>query len=219
MTGGVPREKLRVLVPADLILDGQVEFPQVGDRAEYALTFVELRPGILPEMRNDITAQVKVLAGGRVSQGWTDPAGQSHPGTYSMLLHGRGWAASLHSTTLYQGTVQLAGSLSADFPALVPEQARTRGTVTDRQLVTHTSRPGPNGRYPHNGVYTLGPVREDQRGFADGLVPATPIPEGSSGWVSVIPPPEGPWIQEVGVLVDLHILVPGDAASTVPGEL
>ncbi|MGX7728310.1 hypothetical protein ACWPOB_03450 [Rhodococcus sp. 2H158] len=95
-----------------------VAFPQFGDHVEYSLTFVELQPGSLPEMRNDITARVEVLNDGRLSQEWVDPTGQTHPGTYSLLQHGRGWGASPYSTMLHHGTVQLTGSLSADFPAL-----------------------------------------------------------------------------------------------------
>ena len=210
MAHEIPTEYLRVLVPADLIFDGQVEFPQVGNCVEYALTFVELEPGALPEMRNELTARVEVLGDGRLSQEGVDPAGRTHPGTYSLLLHGRGWGASLYSTTLYRGTVQLTGSLSA----LVPEQARVRGTVTGRRLVSHTSWPDANGHYSGGGIHTFGPVREGQNGFATGTVPESPIPEGSSGWISPVPPPEGPWIQEVGVLVELRITI-DEVASDV----
>lgn len=210
MTHEITMESLRVLVPADLILDGMVEFPQVGDHVEYALTFVEHEPGIPPEMRNDLTARVEVCGDGRLSREWVDPAGRTHPGTYSLLLHGRGWGAALHSTTLYHGTVQLTGSLAADFPALVPEQARVRAAVTGRRLVSHTSWPDANGHYSGGGIHTFGPVREGQNGFATGTVPESPIPEGSSGWVSMIPPPEGPWTQEVGVLVELRITADED---------
>ncbi|WP_455902126.1 hypothetical protein [Rhodococcus gordoniae] len=95
--------------------------------------------------------------------------------------------------------------MTANFPALLPEQARVRGTIVARRLLSHTSRPGPNGRYTRDGVYSVGLVRESQRHFADGLVPATPIPENdTSGWVGLVPPPDGPWLQEVGVLVELR---------------
>lgn len=90
MTHEIIMESLRVLVPADLILDGMVEFPQVGDRLEYVLTFADLQPGVLPEVRNDVTARVEVLGGGRLSPEWVDPAGKTYPGTYSLLLYGRG---------------------------------------------------------------------------------------------------------------------------------
>ncbi|WP_241386893.1 hypothetical protein [Rhodococcus sp. CH91] len=197
-----------MLIPADLILDGMVEFPQVGDHVEYALTFVEHEPGIPPEMRNDLTARVEVRGDGRLSREWVDPAGRTHPGTYSLLLHGRGWGwgAALHSSTLYHGTVQVTGSLSADFPALVPEQARVRAAVTGRRLVSHTSWPDANGHCSGGGIHTFGPVREGQNGFATGTVPESPIIESSGSCINLIPPPEGPWTQEVGVLVELRII-------------
>lgn len=34
-----------------------MEFPQGGDHVEYSLNFVSLRPGIFPEMRDDVTAR------------------------------------------------------------------------------------------------------------------------------------------------------------------
>ena len=94
-----------------------------------------------------------------------------------------------------------------------------RGTVTRRQLVSHTSWPDANGHYSGDGIHTFGPVREGQRGFATGMVPETPIPEDPRGWSSpTIPPPEGPWIQEVGVPVELRIMVPDEVASDVLRE-
>lgn len=95
--------------------------------------------------------------------------------------------------------------MTANFPALIPEKARTRGTITARHLLRHTIWPGPNGRYGRDGVYSVGPVRVGRQGFADGVVPATSISEqGSWGGVGLVRPPEGPWIQEVGVLVELR---------------
>lgn len=205
MTHDGPVENLRVLVPAELIGDGQISFPEVGDQVEYALTFVETRAEILPERRNDITARVEMLNNATVSPGRADRDGHIRPGTYSMLLHGQGWVAHLRSATRYRGTVHLTGSMTANFPALIPEKARTRGTITARHLLRHTSWPGPNGRYSRDGVYSVGPVRVGQQGFADGLVPAAPNSENDSwGWVGLVRPPEGPWIQEVGVLVELR---------------
>ncbi|OUS95095.1 hypothetical protein CA951_13580 [Rhodococcus sp. NCIMB 12038] len=107
---------LRITVPGELIMDGIVGIPQVGDRVDYTIQFYEARPWIHPETSNDVVARVESLSEGELSAGWTDPHGRVHPGTYSMLLHGDGWSAYFLSTHFYEGTAELAGSFEADWP-------------------------------------------------------------------------------------------------------
>lgn len=49
-----------------------------------------------------------------------------------MLLHGDNWCARFDSATLHQGTVNLVGSFSADWPGLISTEAKMVGRVTDR---------------------------------------------------------------------------------------
>ncbi|MGW4332204.1 hypothetical protein ACWEK5_05185 [Rhodococcus koreensis] len=196
---------LRIKLPAELIMDGVVNIPQVGDRVDYAVQFYQAS-SIHPEYSNDVVARVQQLNNGRLSAEWTDPHGQVHPGTYSMLLHGDGWCAYFLSTRPYEGTVQLAGSFEADWSGVIPTEAQVAGTVTSRQLITRTSSPNPDGRHTEGWTDTLGPVPEGQTGFRDGLVPVVPIPPDPRGWHSaMVPPRDGPWIREAGILVGLTV--------------
>jgi hypothetical protein len=193
---------LQIIVPAELIMDGVVDIPKVGDRVDYAIQFYPGEKYLHPECSNDVVARVEQLNAGRLSAEWTDPDGQLHPGTYSLLLHGDGWCAYFSSTSPYEGTVQLAGSFQADWPGVIPFEARIAGTVARRQLITRTSSPDADGRHTEGSTDTLGPLREDQTGFRSGLVPVVPIPSDPRGWhSSMIPPQDGPWVREAGILV------------------
>ncbi|WP_138998453.1 hypothetical protein [Rhodococcus zopfii] len=150
---------LRIIVPEELIMDGVVDIPQVGDRVEYAVRFDQATPRMHPENTNDVVARVEQLNGGRLSE-WTDPYGQIHPGTYPMLLHGGGWRAYSTSTSLYEGTVQLAGSFEADRPGTIPSAAQAAGTTVGRQLITRASRLESEGRHAGGRIDTLGALRE-----------------------------------------------------------
>jgi hypothetical protein len=77
---------LRIIVPEDLVMDGTIDIPQVGDHVDYALQFYLAEPWIHPETSNDVVALVEPLSEGRLSAAWTDPYGRVHPGTYSLRL-------------------------------------------------------------------------------------------------------------------------------------
>ncbi|TJZ78634.1 hypothetical protein FCG67_09180 [Rhodococcus oryzae] len=197
---------LRIIVPEDLIMDGTIDIPQVGDHVDYALQFYRAEPWIHPETSNDVVALVEPLNEGRLSVEWTDPYGRVHPGTYSLLLHGDDWTAYFLSRHLYEGTVHLVGSFEADWPGVIPSDARVAGTVTRCQLITRTSSPDAEGRHTEGWTDSLGPLRDGQTGFLDGLVPMVPMPPDAREWGSpMVPPPDGPWIREAGILVDLEV--------------
>ena len=197
---------LQIIVPAELIMDGIVNIPQIGDRVDYAIQFYQAEPCLHPEYSNDVVARVEVLNEGRLSAEWTDPYGQIHPGTYSMLLHGDGWCAYFLSTCPYEGTVQLSGSFEADWPGVIASEAQVAGRVARRQLITRTSSPDAAGRHTEGWIDTLGPLSEGQTGFRDGLVPVVPIPPDPRGWHSaMIPPRDGPWVREAGILVSVTV--------------
>ncbi len=117
--------------------------------------FDQAEPRMHPEYTNDVVARVEQLNGGRLSE-WTDPYGQIHPGTYPMLLRGDGWRAYSTSTSLYEGTVQLAGSFEADGPGTIPSAAQVAGTTVGRQLITRTSRLESEARHAGGRIDTLG---------------------------------------------------------------
>ncbi len=197
--------ELRIVVPEELIMDGVVDIPSVGDYVEYAIAFRQADASTSPGFCTDVEARVEQLNEGRLSQDWIDSSGQNHPGTYAMLLYGDRWCAYFRSTAPYEGDVQLAGVLEADWAGVIPVEAQVAGTVEGRQLITRTSPPDADGRH-RAGVDVLGPVREGQTGFRSGLVPETPIPADPRGWHSaMIPPRDGPWVREVGILVDLTL--------------
>lgn len=201
-------------------MDGIVDIPQVGDRVDYALQFYEAQPWIHPETSNDVVARVESLNEGRLSAEWTDPYGQVHPGTYSMLLHGDGWSAYFLSTRFYEGTAELAGSFEADWSGVIPAEAQVAGTVARCQLITRASSPDAEGRHIDGWTDTLGPVPEGQTGFRDGLVPVLPMPPDPRGWHSpMIPPRDGPWVREAGVLVDLEVARPADEDPGSQGSI
>ncbi len=170
--------------------------------------FDQAEPRMHPEYTNDVVARVEQLNGGRLSE-WTDPYGQIHPGTYPMLLRGDGWRAYSTSTSLYEGTVQLAGSFEADGPGTIPSAAQVAGTTVGRQLITRTSRLESEARHAGGRIDTLGSLREGQTGFRSGPVPVVPVSPDPRGWYSaMVPPRERPWIREVGILVSLAVATP-----------
>ena len=92
---------------------------------------------------------------------------------------------------------------------MLPAEAQVAGTVTRCRLITRVSVPEADGRHTQGWTDTLGPVRDGQTGFRLGLVPATPVPADPRGWHSpMIPPRDGPWTREAGVLVDLDVGLP-----------
>lgn len=197
--------ELRIIVPEELIMDGVVDIPSVGDYVEYTIAFRQAGAATPPRFCTDVEARVEQLNEGRLSQDWIDSCGQNHPGTYAMLLYGDRWCAYFRSTTPYEGVVQLSGVFEADWAGVIPAEAQVAGTVVDRQLITRTSSPDTDGRH-RVGVDVLGPVREGQSGFRSGLVPEIPIPADPRGWRSaMIPPRDGPWVREIGILVDLTL--------------
>ena len=202
--------RLRIVVAAELIEDSSAEFPRIGDHVRYDLRCYEADPRMNPEMLNHFEARAELLNLGRISEGWTDPDGCVHPATYSLLLHGDGWGASLDSTTPLHGPVRISGMLEAEFPGMLPEEARVEGEVTDCRLITRTSLPGIGPGQQRAETDSLGPVRAGQIGFASGLIPQTPKPADSAGengwWSAMIPPPDGPWIREAGLRVDLQVI-------------
>ncbi|MGW0175340.1 hypothetical protein ACWDUM_16040 [Rhodococcus sp. NPDC003322] len=191
---------LRIVVPEYLVMDGMCEFPTVGASIDYALTFVESAAAAHPEMRSRIEVEAELLAGGRRSEAWTGPNGSGHAGTYSMLLHGEGWCAQFASATRHTGPVVLTGVFEADFPAFVPDVAHVYGTVTRRRMITRTSEAG-----SQDWTDSLTGISSDRTGFRSGLLPSRPIRSGSSGGVSMVPPPDAPWVRDVGILVDLAV--------------
>jgi hypothetical protein len=200
---------LRIVVPEDLIMDGIVGIPRIGDRVDYTLQFYEARPWIHPEMSNEVTARVEQLNGGRCSADRVDPDGRIRVGSYSMLLHSNGWCAYFVSSRLYEGTAQCAGWFEADWPGVLPAEAQVAGTVTRCRLITRVSVPDADGRHTQGWTDTLGPVPDGHTGFRLGLVPATPVPADPRGWHSaMIPPRDGSWTREAGVLVDLDVGLP-----------
>jgi hypothetical protein len=200
--------QLRIVVPEDFIADGMASIPEVGDRVGYLLQFHEGRPQANPEVSNRVLARVEVLNEGRLSAGWIDPSGTSHPGTYSMQLHGDGWRAYFRSSRLYQDTATLTEAFGAGWPGVIPIDTETTGVVTRCQLITRVSYPDPAGRHTQPSTDTLGPVPEGQKGFRLGLVPVGPAPQGASGWVAMGPPQDGPWTREAGILVELETSAP-----------
>ncbi|EOM76897.1 hypothetical protein DW322_05350 [Rhodococcus rhodnii] len=122
-----------------------------------------------------------------------------------MTLHGDTWSALFRSPRLRRGTTELVGHFEADWPGLVPENSMIAGTVTECRLITRTSRPGDDGRHDQGYSDELAPVRPGQTGFTNGLVPEEPPPpDFRSGWVAVGPPRTGPWIRQIGVLVEVE---------------
>ncbi|BAH56042.1 hypothetical protein ROP_pROB01-05430 (plasmid) [Rhodococcus opacus B4] len=179
---------LRIIIPEELIMDGIVGIPQVGDSVDYTLQFYEAQPWINPEASNDVVALVEPLNEGRLSAEWTDPNGHVHPGTYSMMVHGDGWRAYFLSTRLYEGTAQLVGSFEADWPGVLPSEAQVAGTVARCQLITRTNSTDAEGRSTEGWADTLGPVPEGQTGFR---IPSQDCPT--------------PRVREIGILVDLAV--------------
>ncbi|MFC9361638.1 hypothetical protein ACFTZB_34310 [Rhodococcus sp. NPDC057014] len=197
---------LRIVVPEDLIMDGQCAFPVVGDVAEYALRFyhradTEAGPGDSPDFGSVVTGEIENLDDRPVR---------------SMLLRGAGFTAYLKSADELRGPVHLRGYFEADFAALLPESARVTGSIRRRQLITHTRHPDPDGRYRAAGTYTLSEVPDGKAGLRTGLVPAPPPVSGpfaGTGWVAMVPPRDGPWIRESGILVELDPLSPDSAGA------
>ncbi|MGU3438455.1 hypothetical protein ACNHUS_36280 [Actinomycetes bacterium M1A6_2h] len=195
---------LRIVVPEEFIMDGMASIPEVGDRVDYSLQFVEARPWTNPDMANHVVAQVEVLNDGRLSSDWVDPHGETRRGTYSMLLNGDGWCAYFQSSRLYEGTAKLTGTLEADWPGVIPIDSETAGTVTGCKLITRVSPPNSTGAHTLPPTDTVGPLREGQA-FRLGLEPSVDTAGAASGWVSMGPPRDGPWTREVAVLVALDV--------------
>ncbi len=197
--------ELRIIVPEELIMDGVVDIPNVGDYVEYAIACRQAGASTPPGFCTDVEARVELLNEDRLSADWIDSYGQNHPGAYAMLLYGDRWCAYFRSTAPYEGVVQLSGVFEANWAGVIPVEAQVAGTVVGRQLITRTSSCDADGRH-RAGVDVLGPIREGQTGFRSGLVPETPIPADPRGWHSaMIPPRGGPWVREVGILVDLTL--------------
>ncbi|MGU3433212.1 hypothetical protein ACNHUS_09340 [Actinomycetes bacterium M1A6_2h] len=196
---------LRIVVPEEFIMDGMASVPEVGDRVGYLLEFTETGPQANPHLSNNVVAAVEVWNEGRVSAAWVDPEGLTHAGTYSMLLTGDGWSAYFRSTHLYEGTTTLTGTFVADWPGVIPIDTETTGTVNSCELITRVSYPDSTGRHTQPAMDTLEPLRLGHAGFRSGLEPVEPIPAGESGWVSMAPPRNGPWIRDAGILVELEI--------------
>lgn len=196
---------LRIIVPEALIMDGMVDIPQVGDHVDYALQFYRALPWMHPEVLNEVVARVELLNDGTFTGAQTDPYGHDHPDAYPMLLHGDGWSAYFLATHLHEGSSGLSGSFEADWPGVVPAEARVFGTVSRRQLITRTSRPNAEGQHIEGWTDTLGEVTDGHTRLRSGLVPETTVPPGQRGWVRVVPPRNGPWVREAGVLVDLEV--------------
>ena len=192
---------LRVLVPADYIMDGMAPIPTVGDHVGYWLRFRSQHPSDNPEMITTVVARVQPLHDGRLSAEWTDPLGITRPRTYSMLLTGAGWSAYFTGLELFDGEQRLTGIFEADWSAVVPVD-ETTATATRVQLETRTSYPDAAGGHDEWSD-RLKPVPKGKTGFCFGLKPVEPLPAGQSGWVSMAPPRARPWEREIGVLVDL----------------
>ncbi len=98
------------------------------------------------------------------------------------------------------------GLFEADFIG-APDGVDVTGTVVGRRIVTVTTDPLVPGYPPSPDRTMLSDVPEELRGFDSGLVPTRVVhrnPDGS-GWVTMEPPTDRPWVRESGVLVDLDI--------------
>ncbi|MBY6364334.1 hypothetical protein [Rhodococcoides corynebacterioides] len=152
-------------------------------------------------MTTTVVARVDPLKDGRLSADWTDPLGITRPATYSMLLTGAGWSAYFTGLELFDGEQRLTGIFEAAWSAVVPVD-ETTATATRVQLVTRTSYPDAAGGHDEWSD-RLEPVPKGKTGFRFGLEPVEPLPPGQSGWVSMAPPRQGPWVREAGLLIAL----------------
>lgn len=135
------------------------------------------------------------------------------------VLHGDGWSATWSAPRPVIGQVRLRGRLTDDLEIGV--RTGVRGLVRHVQVVTETidkTDPDQRNWRPIPSEQRLRDVQVGPRRFDDGLV--LPPHATTTGWYS--PVPGDPYIQEVGVLVDLdldHVPPLPLRPSIVPGSL
>ncbi|MCQ4120046.1 hypothetical protein [Rhodococcus tibetensis] len=159
---------------------------------------------VVPELCSEVSGVIEALDAA--------PTTSLHPG----LLHGNGFTAFVKSPDELHGAVTLHGRLEADYGALLPTPARVRGIIRRRQLITQTRPRDPDGRHRSAGTYALSDMPDGKASFDTGLVPKRPDPSSpfaGTGWMSMAPPDNGPWVSERGVLVALEPLSQGSGAE------
>jgi hypothetical protein len=211
---------LSVLVTDHAIEDGAIRPPVVGEVGSWRLTFAEV--GDDDPRRARVRARADPLStepprpGGRRWNG----AGFDRVPAWPTLLTGEGWSAVWAAPRPVVGEVELHGSLRAD---LVPGTAHlpTRGRVTRVQVVSMTHDPVERQRWlPAPGGWRLRDVAAAPRWFDSGTHPPPDMEPG--GFYALVP--DDPWVQEIGVLIDLDLddvpalplrppLVPGAVAA------
>ena len=64
--------ELLIIVPEELIMDGVVDIPRVGDYVEFAIAFRQADASTSPGFCTDVEARVEQLNEGRLSADWID---------------------------------------------------------------------------------------------------------------------------------------------------
>lgn len=130
-----------VVVPDDLISDGQVPRPRVGDAIDLAITFIETEADaviakpydVRCELLEEAPRQNRSLSGEYHGNVW-----------YRELVHGTGWSASWKAPRRVEGEVQLTGALYGSYNAISNQQARIKGMISRIQLVDDYLESRPN---------------------------------------------------------------------------
>lgn len=221
-----PTRRIPVLVGELPIEDGQTPPPVVGEIGSFPLIFGEALGGEPDATVATFDVRVEPLNGGAPrgpGQRW-DGTPHDRPPVWPSVIHGDGWSAHWSAPRPVVGRARLGGTLVGDLA--ISSRQWVRGRVARVRVVAETIDTSPPVQRDWRriaGAQRLREMQSSPRWFDHGLVLPPDAPTDT--WVS--PVPADPYVQEIGVLVDLDLddvpplpprpsMVPGAIAAAGP---